>query len=59
MQKPAPITPVAIGEYVEMQDKARYAMFSDGSLRRDPVRVRGKRNVKAAKRKRQAGFVQG
>lgn len=44
--------PRATSEYLTMQDKTVYCIFTDGSRRRVPARVRGKARVKAAKRAR-------
>lgn len=49
--------PVSTGREVKHADGARYVVFSDGSYRRWPVKLRGKARVKAAKRTR--GYVNG
>ncbi len=44
--------PYATGRVETYTDKARYVVFSDGSFRRDPKKLRGKAAVKRAKRSR-------
>lgn len=48
-----PGRPVPTNHGVEMHDKDSMRMFTDGSVRHDGPRVRGKAAVKAAKRARQ------
>jgi hypothetical protein len=44
--------PTATSETVQLRDKTTYRVWSDGSWRREPIRLRGKAAVKAAKRAR-------
>lgn len=44
--------PRPTGQYTRAQDGAVYQIYSDGSYRRYPKRIRGKARVKAAKRLR-------
>jgi hypothetical protein len=52
MSKNRPAFPTSRVE--TFSDKTRYRVYDDGSYRRDPVKLRGKANVKAAKRARRS-----
>jgi hypothetical protein len=41
-----------------LSDKTQYRKWTDGSFRRDPVKLRGKAAVKRAKRNRQHRVIQ-
>ena len=42
--------PTPTSQTVDFSDKTRYDVYSDGSYRRTPPKVKGKANVKRAKR---------
>ena len=42
------------GDVLTAIDRTRYRIAADGSIRRDPPKLRGKARVKAAKRARRA-----
>ena len=48
--------PIPTDKRISAFDGTGYMVYSDGSLRRLPVKLRGKAKVKAAKRKRQASM---
>lgn len=56
---PSPVKAEPTNEMYTAADDTVYRIYSDGSRRRDPVRLRGKAAVKRAKRARPAGQKSG